>query len=102
MGIINVSELRGNLIAAAADYTVVAKDNFIDVDCTAGAVAITLEDLADARALREIKIRKNDVVANSITIAGDVNINGAANLVLTTQYDSVTLIAGATEWMISV
>jgi hypothetical protein len=72
-------------------------DYLIVADATAGNITLTLPTLAQGRMIIAKKI---DASANSVTLSGGANIDGAGSKATTTQYASFTLIGGATEWHI--
>jgi hypothetical protein len=85
---------------ANADVSVSTDVDLLNCDCTPGAITVTLP-----RAMRghTITIRKTDSSANTLTIDGFSadTINGAATNVLSTQYDSLSLVFdGVSEWAI--
>jgi hypothetical protein len=84
-----------DLIAVAADYTVVAGDEVILVDASAGTVAITLPVITDASFTgRRLTVKVIDAT-NLTTITAGVPdlIDGATAITLPIQYQSYTLIA---------
>ena len=92
------------LAAFATGITSVAVSTLLDstyqtvlVDASGGAVIITLP-LASSANGRRYDIKKTDSSANTVTIAisGGDTIDGAASVVLSTQYQSRTCIARAT------
>jgi hypothetical protein len=83
-----------------ADVSVATDVDLLNCDCTSGAITVTLP-----RAIKghTISIRKTDSSANTLTIDGFSidTINGASTNVLSTQYDSLTLVFdGTSEWAI--
>jgi hypothetical protein len=74
-------------------------DGLCLVDATAGAVTITLPALPAAGGYR-LSVKKIDAVNNVTVDGGAANIDGAGTAVITTQYDSVTFIADASQWWI--
>jgi hypothetical protein len=68
------------------------------VDCTAGAVTVTLPPVADC--LADIVVKKVDASGNAVTIEGDGSetIDGAANKSLAAQYDSKTMRPALGAW----
>lgn len=70
-------------------------DYLIVVNASGGNVTLTLPELAQGRVLIAKKI---DASANSVTVSGAQNIDGAASKSTTTQYFAFTLIGGDTEW----
>ena len=88
------------IVTKTAAYTVEESVGHVRVDCTGGAITITLP-LALTRDGRRITITKVDASANAVTIAisGSDTINGAASITLPAQYNSVTLISnGSSAW----
>lgn len=85
--------LRGRFYRVAAitqDYTMREVDSAILADASAGNISITLLASADAQGKR-LTVKKVDASANTVTVVG--TIDGAANLVLSTQYQSRDLVA---------
>lgn len=76
-------------------YAVVAADEYIRIDSSAGAKEV---DLPASPALgRTICIKRNG--ANNVTIDGNgKNIDGAATLVLSANYQTACMTYGGTEW----
>lgn len=91
-----------------ADFTVWTDDtpgaprDVYLVDATAGAVTVTLPAVAgtDPSAGRAVTVIKSDSSANAVTIDADgaETINGAATLVLASQYDRARIASDGTEW----
>ena len=82
----------------------VTTDNETDiylVDATSGCITITLAPTACALA-RRIDIKKIDSSANTVTIDGNLaeTIDGSLTQVLSTQYDSYTIITDGSNWFI--
>lgn len=76
----------------AEDYSLLREDVVVLVDATAGAVTLTLPDIAST--LGEAKyIMKVDSSANAVTITADTSdtIEGAASISISTQWDSALL-----------
>lgn len=88
------------LVEVDADYTVANNVTIVIVDATAGPVMVTLPDVADQKG-RDVTVKKIDASANDVTIDGDANIDGAATLVISTQYDAYTVMSGETQWWIA-
>lgn len=68
------------------------------VDCTAGAVTVTLLPVADC--LADVVVKKVDASGNAVTIEGDgaETIDGAANASLASQWDYATLRPALGAW----
>lgn len=65
---------------AQSPYTTLPTDEFIEVDATAGNVAITLSAIGNP----QISVKKIDASGNSVTVTG--TIDGAGSVTTTTQY----------------
>lgn len=90
---------RQNPRSVTASSTVNPLDDLIRVDCTAGAVTMTLETAVGCDG-REHTFKKIDVSVNAMTMtaAGSELIDGAATLAKTAQYDWATLKSNGTGW----
>lgn len=87
--------------AVAASYTMVPSDQLIAVTSTAAARTITLEDAAAmAGRIVVIKDESGGAATNNITIDGKgaQTIDGAATLVMSTNYQAVQLYSTGTAW----
>ena len=91
------SEIRG-VKSITATATVGSGGVFL-VDATGGAVTLTLP-LAAAIIGRVISVKKIDASGNAVTVdgSGSETIDGASTAVLTSQYDSVTVMTDGSEW----
>jgi len=87
--------------AVTGDYTVTVNDAFIPVDCTSGAVTVTLKPAAEAEGKR-LTVKKIDSSSNALTIDGDGSetIDGSTTAVITCQYDSICLFSTGAVWFI--
>lgn len=74
-------------------------DAVICADATAAPVNITLPPISQTLG-RILFFKKMDVSANAVTASGDANIDGAATLSTTTQYEGFMLAAASTEWVV--
>lgn len=94
--------LRWRSATVKADHSMATdQTNAIEVDCSAGAVLVTLPP---ASAGRFVYILKIDSTANAVTIAGAAGqtINGSSTDTLTSQYHSAYIAAdGAGKWYIT-
>lgn len=81
------------------NYTIASNDAVILADASGGALTIALPPVTEARG-RVLVAKKVDASANTVTISGASNIDGAASKVLTAQYDVVRLVAGSASWWI--
>jgi hypothetical protein len=85
--------------AKTSAYPVTANDDIILCDATSGAFSVTL--LASPTAGMNFTIKKIDVSANAITIAGNgKNIDGAASQSVPAQWNSMTVVYNGTAWYI--
>lgn len=89
------------VVTKTTDYTATIKDAVILCDASGGAFAITLPASAGAQGLM-LYIKKTDASANAVTIDGDGSetVDGAATLVLASQYDAARLVADGTGWAV--
>lgn len=87
---ISAALLKNNISTKTAAYTVTSKDNdgTVLVDCTGGAVSITLPPAAQSLNLR-VTIKKIDASANAVTIVG--TLDGTVNKTLSSQYAARTI-----------
>lgn len=94
-GVTIVKGLRSAVTTKTGNYTATLADNEIRVDCTSGAVTITLP--AATGTGQVFRIKKIDSSGNAVTIAraGSDTIDGATSASLAAQYDKVTLVDGA-------
>lgn len=83
-----VVDKAGNYVAKAGDVVL--------VDASAAAVDVTLPAAA---AGATVTVKKTDASANAVTISGGT-IDGAAQLVLATQWDHAALIADGNVWSV--
>lgn len=90
-----IDEKTGNYTLTIADATKV-----IAANATSAAVTITLLPAATATDGYEVTIKKTDSSTNTVTIDGDGSetIDGANTLVLTEQYQSVTIRSDGANW----
>jgi hypothetical protein len=98
-GVVALDGLRVETNDKTSAYTLVAVDFNITADAVGGAFSLTL--IASPTDGQTYTIRRVNSGANDVTIAGNsVNINGAASIALTSQYESVVLIYNADdgEW----
>ena len=86
---------------AVPTYTQLESEEIITVDATLAASTINLLTAAN-RTGQQIIIKKIDVSANTVTIdpSGAQTIDGSATNVLSSQYDSITLVSDGTNWII--
>lgn len=82
-----------------ADHTMAVGDCGIYADASGGAVTITLPSAAVAGTVAVIKRTNSGINAVTIARAGSDTIEGAASLVLASQFASAMLVAdGASTW----
>jgi hypothetical protein len=89
--------MRVGVRSVTADTSYANTDLLIVADASGGNVTLTLPALVQGRMVIAKKI---DASANSVTVSGGANIDGAASKSTTAQYATFTLIGGATEWHI--
>jgi len=92
---------RVTRVSKTANYSASYFDELIEVDATGGAVTITLPLLADSGGQLLI-VKKVDASANAVTVDGFAaeTVDGAANTVLSSQWDGVMLVNTASGWRI--
>lgn len=86
---------------AASPYTVVAADDFLGVNSTAGVVSILLPNAPSSGRVYEIKDSNGQAVTNNITVTtvgGAVTIDGATSYVMKTNYQSIQVIFNGTSY----
>lgn len=85
--------------SVTAAYSALTTDSVVLVDCTAGAVTVTLPKAADCKGC-ELNFKKTDASANAMTVDGNGSetIDGAANVSTTTRYASYTVHSDGANW----
>lgn len=101
--VVNGSQIRHESAAKIADYIVLATDDTITVDTTAGVVTITLPPISTVRG-RRFEIKKINAGTNACVIDGDAaeTIDGQASISFSVQYQSYSVQAplAGTDWLI--
>ena len=88
------------VISITANYSPTIYDKLILANATSGAVTVTLPDPAEA-GNAVIEVKKTDSSANTVTISHPTaTIDGAANKVLSYQYDALTIGCNGTSFFI--
>jgi len=90
-----------NKATKTANYTVITTDLILLCDTTGGAFTLTLPAVGGSGQI--LIIKKIDANANAVTLDGNggETIDGdATNTEMDAQYDTIMLLAGATEWHI--
>lgn len=88
-----------NVNHAASPYTVLATDQYISVDTSAGAVTLLFPNAPTAKRQWVIKDRLGNAGANNITITtvgGAVTIDGVTSYLINNNYGAVQMLANAT------
>ena len=85
--------------AVTTTYPIVATDKLVTGDATGGAFDVTLPLLSGNTGKNYI-VKKIDASANAVTLEGNGSetIDGALNVALSSRYDNVWVVAGASEW----
>jgi hypothetical protein len=95
---------KGINAVSSADYTVTDTDAYGTIDVTTGSSnrTVTLPTLADNLG-RTITVRKADSGSGYVLVDGESTetINGQTIFYITAQYESVTVVASATEWVVT-
>lgn len=101
-GLINsvLHGIRWRTIAKSSDVTAGLDELIIPVSASGANRTITLPTVSNAGAGRVYVFQKTDSSANTVTIDGNgaETINGAANYVLTAQYQSVMIWCDGSNW----
>ncbi len=79
-----------------ASETVTGSDYFLEVDASAGPVSITLPDRTLGRTLI---FKKTDATANAVYLIGQ--IDDLASFTMTTPNQSISIIGGTGQWLIT-
>jgi len=84
-----------------ANHSATAVDDVILCDATLNAIVVTLPVAASSANLR-FHIKKTDTSAKTVTIVGDGGalIDGASSVVITSQYETVTVQCDGTAWWV--
>jgi hypothetical protein len=88
-----------NVTAAMSPYTVLSTDNYLSVNCSAGAVTLNFPNSPTDEQVWVVKDRTGNAASNNITITtpgGTVTFDGATSYVMSTNYQSIQLIANST------
>jgi hypothetical protein len=87
------------IFSANANYTLTPHDHTVFVDATGGNRTITLPT-ASTCARRRYEIKKIDSSANTVTVDGysSETIDGSLTNILSTQYQSVTVVSDGAGW----
>jgi hypothetical protein len=91
-----------HVVTVTAAYTIDAeRDRIVLADATGGAFAVTLPAAANSDAAF-YGVKAIDVSGGAVTVDGDgaETIDGAASVVLVTQYQSVFVMSDGTQWWI--
>ena len=82
-------------------YTITLEDRTINADATSSAFTITLPKAYNADGYI-FNIKKLDSSANAVTVDGDGSetIDGSTTMIISNQYDSLTVQSDGTEWFI--
>lgn len=86
-----------NIESNTANYTATFADDIITMDATGGNRTVTLPTASTVKG-QSFFVKKIDVSANTVTVVG--TIDGVTNKVLSTQYQSVTVISNGTDYYI--
>ena len=103
-GKLNFKQPYRAVTTANSPYTVVAGDNILGVNSTAGPVAITLPTAASSATghMITIKDEAGQAESNAITVAAAVGqtIDGSANVVINVPRASIRVYCNGTAWFI--
>lgn len=86
-------------VTKTTTYTMVAADSTVLADATSAPFTVTLP--VSPTAGDEYNVKKIDSTANAVTVQGSSgNIDGAANITIGTQFDSLSFTFDGTNWWI--
>lgn len=96
-----VGNIAPGSISSISSNTTLSDAYVYLVDCTGGAITVTLPPAADCTS-REYVIKKSDVSGNTITIEGDgaETIDGALNKTVSNQYNYYAVKSNGSAWYI--
>lgn len=96
-----IGKFKVEITSITDNYTANTINEFIAADATSGNITITLPDAATFKGYY-LNIKKVDSSGNIVTIDGNGSetIDGTATKVISTQYDSVTILSNGTGWYI--
>lgn len=100
-GEIQISEVDATAVTKTSNYTVTGDDYNLLGDASGGAFAFNLPPVANVPGCFFI-LSKSDSSANAVTVTpdGTEKINGLSSVLLSSQYDNITIFAGASGWEI--
>ena len=85
----------------STNYTVLVSDYLISVDAQSGPINITMPASPSTGAEFIVKDANGNAGTNNITILGNGhNVDGASSFVMTSNYESITLIYNGSKWSI--
>jgi hypothetical protein len=93
------SALNYTNVVGPTTYTVLATDDYISCDSTAGAIQLNFPNAPAANRIWTVKDRTGTAAVNAITITtpgGAVTIDGATTYTIISNYGAVNLLANAT------
>ena len=94
----NAASALKTVVTDTADETLLDGEDVCLADATAGNMTITLPGVDSGR---QVTVKKTDSSANTVTVTGATgNIDGAANVILYSENESVTLVCDATNWFV--
>ena len=93
---------RSNYAAKTANYTLVASDNIIAVNGTAGAFTLTLPTAVGIAGKRYVIHRTDNTPANAVTIdgAGSETVGGSATKALYTKGETWEIMSDGSNWIV--
>jgi hypothetical protein len=88
---------------AASPYTVLATDNYIAVDCSAGVVTLNFPNAPTTNRIWVVKDKTGSAATNNISITtpgGTVTIDGSTTYKLVANYTAISLLFDGTNYEI--
>jgi hypothetical protein len=106
VGTTNTLTISSNNVTAytnvnTSPYVVLSTDDYLSVDCSAGAITIQLPNAATLGRIIDIKDRTGSAATHNITVTtvgGSVNIDGATTFVMNTAYQAISAIGNASTY----
>ena len=91
--------IKADYESKTSSYTIVEADYLVAFNATGGAVTGTLPAAATSDG-QIVTVKKTDSSINAVTVDGNASetIDGAANVILSWQYESATFMCDATGW----
>lgn len=94
----NAASSLKTVVTDNTSSAILSTENVSLADASGGSITLTLPAHASGR---QVTVKKTDATANTVTVTGATgNIDGASNVVLYSEDESVTVISDGTNWHI--